>query len=101
MHMRWIRLLQVSLFAIGLLACEATSDFEASQTVAAGVPLVADAYVRDGSYANTNYGKVANLRVKTASSNYNRWAYLRFDLGGVTGSVTLVKLRLFGRLDST
>lgn len=79
---------------------------------------VADASVRDGAYANTNYGTAAELITKQSSGGYNhtnyaasteriakqsfggynRWSYLRFDLSGVTGTVPSAKLRVWGRL---
>jgi hypothetical protein len=64
----------------------------------------ADAYVRDGSSASTNFGTATTLLVKntgTTNSGYNRWIYLRFDLSSVSGTVSAVKLRLFGKVDNT
>lgn len=46
---------------------------------------VADAYVRDGTYADNNYGAENALEIKEASENYTRRTYLRFDLSSVTG----------------
>jgi subtilisin family serine protease len=57
----------------------------------------ADAYVRDGTSAGTNFGTATTLLVKnTSSAGNNRRSYLRFPLGAVTGSVASAKLRLFG-----
>jgi hypothetical protein len=57
----------------------------------------ADAYVRDGSSADANFGSDPTLVIKTTSSaGTNRVSYLRFPLGGVTGTVTSATLRLFG-----
>ncbi len=44
----------------------------------------ADAYVRDGSYSNTNFGSAGDLQVKAATpgSGYTRHSYLKFDLSG-------------------
>ncbi|HEY8199310.1 MAG TPA: DNRLRE domain-containing protein, partial [Candidatus Limnocylindrales bacterium] len=50
---------------------------------------VADAYVR-ATRATTNYGTANRLTV----NNPNYRSYLRFTVGGVTGTVTSVKLRL-------
>ena len=79
-----------------------------TQTVNAGVAQptallpVADAYVRDGSYGNTNYGVVNTLATKSdAGTGYNRWTYLKFDLSGVTGSITSGALRLYGGISNT
>lgn len=59
----------------------------------------ADTYVRNGSFANTNFGNDTSLLIKTASTTtigINRNTYLRFPLQGVT-RVTSAKLRLYGR----
>jgi hypothetical protein len=62
----------------------------------------ADAHVRAGIYANSNYGLSSQLDVKTESTTSNvRWAYLRFDTSSVTGTVTNAKVRLFGRLNQS
>jgi len=58
---------------------------------------VADAYVRDGSYAGTNFGTATTLVVKnTTAAGNNRISYLRFPLTGVNGTVSSAKLRLYG-----
>ncbi|MDQ0872413.1 hyaluronate lyase [Paenibacillus sp. V4I3] len=54
----------------------------------------ADAYVRDGSYADTNYGTVQSLVTKKSTAGYNRYSYLRFDLSSVSGAVSSAKIRL-------
>jgi len=57
---------------------------------------VADAYVRDGTYANTNFGTTTTLTTKNdASSGYTRHSYLRFDLSTYNGTVSNAKLRLY------
>jgi hypothetical protein len=59
---------------------------------------VADAYVRDGSYASQNFGTISELRQKTDSTSgqgYNRTTLLRFDLSNAS-SVTSARLRLWG-----
>lgn len=57
----------------------------------------ADAYIRNGSYASTNYGNDTALAVKgSSSSGYTRKSYLKFSLGSVS-SVTSAKLRIYGR----
>jgi hypothetical protein len=73
-----------------------TSTLPASRTIV--LTPVADAYVRDGSYAGTNFGMAADLVVKYApGSGYNRQAFLRFDLRGLPGTVTAATLRLYGQ----
>jgi beta-glucanase (GH16 family) len=55
---------------------------------------VADAYVRDGSYAGTNYGSANTLVIKSDAPGYNRQSYLKFDLSQVTGTVQQASLYL-------
>jgi beta-glucanase (GH16 family) len=54
----------------------------------------ADSYVRDGSYAGTNFGSANVLIVKSDATGYNRQSYLRFDLSQVTGKVQQATLYL-------
>jgi hypothetical protein len=62
----------------------------------------ADAYVRDGTNAGANFGTATTLQVKTQNTSGNtRWAYLRFSLTGVSGTVSSAKLRLHGSRPST
>ena len=59
---------------------------------------VADAYVRDGADAGTNYGTAKSLMAKWwSSTGYNRLTYLRFDLHGVSGTIRAATLRLYGQ----
>jgi hypothetical protein len=60
-----------------------------------------DAFVRDGSSAGSNYGSQPALESKTHELGWSRNSYLKFDLAGVSGSVTSAKLRLYGRLDGS
>lgn len=54
----------------------------------------ADAYVRDGSYANDNYGSVTGLVVKNApGTGFDRRSYLRFDQ--LPDSSTIAKATLW------
>lgn len=60
---------------------------------------VADAYVRGGDYASTNFGTETSMMVKkidVTESKYNRKTFLKFDLteAGLT-SVTNAKVRLY------
>jgi uncharacterized delta-60 repeat protein len=73
-----------------------TTETGTTQTLRA----TADAYVRDGSHANTNFGNATQLQVKQGATGWNRDAYLRFDLSNVT-SATSAQLRVFARLDNT
>jgi hypothetical protein len=71
------------------------------KTIAVVAPLraSADAHVRDGSFASTNYGAATSLEIKKSTTGYNRESYLRFDLSS-TGPVGTAKLRLYGGLES-
>ncbi|HEX8916854.1 MAG TPA: DNRLRE domain-containing protein, partial [Humisphaera sp.] len=61
----------------------------------------ADSYVRDGSYAGTNYGAAGSLFVRASSTAGNtRRAVLKFDLASVS-TVSSAVLRLYGRVEST
>jgi hypothetical protein len=54
----------------------------------------ADTYVRDGTYANTNFGTTSTLQVKTTSNTgFNRNAYFAFNLNGVS-SISRATLRI-------
>ena len=55
-----------------------------------------DAYVRDGSYVNTNFGSDPLLQVKANASGLNRRSYLKIDTSAISGTVSNVKLRFFG-----
>jgi hypothetical protein len=60
------------------------------------LPPVADAFVRNGSYAAKNYGGDPSLDVKTATtSGYTRSSYLKFSLSNVS-SISSAKLRIYG-----
>lgn len=55
---------------------------------------IADAYVRDGSYASSNFGSDPSLTVKLSSSGLTRESYLKFTLPPVHGQVSDAQLRL-------
>lgn len=58
---------------------------------------VADAFVRNGSYAAINYGSDTSLIVKgSTSSGYTRSSYLKFSVDSVI-NITSAKLRIYGR----
>lgn len=54
-----------------------------------------DAYVRDGSYADVNYGTATALVVKQDGTSYARQSFLKFDLSNISGHVTEAKLKLY------
>ncbi|TFW16805.1 polysaccharide lyase family 8 super-sandwich domain-containing protein [Duganella callida] len=55
---------------------------------------VADAYVRDGTYAATNYGATTSMVLKKDSAGYYRKGFLKFDLSAVSGTVDSARLVL-------
>ena len=60
------------------------------------VVALADAHVRNGTYAGTNYGADTSLIIKgSASAGYTRKTYLKFSLDSVK-SVNRAILRLYG-----
>ncbi len=65
-----------------------------------GLSATADAYVRDGASATTNFGTATELQAQVSSVGSNRETYIKFDITTVTGIVN-AKLRLYGRLNDT
>ncbi len=57
------------------------------------IPIVADAYVRNGTYATTNYGTATSLRVGSVDNDVSR-AFFKIDTSAVPGNVSKVFLRL-------
>ncbi|QIP12460.1 DNRLRE domain-containing protein [Spirosoma aureum] len=56
---------------------------------------IADTYIRDGSYANNNYGTEESLIVKgDPSSGYKRETYLKFNLNDIAANFSSAKLRM-------
>lgn len=60
----------------------------------------ADTYVRDSSYANSNYGSQTSLIVKgtEVNSGFNRRAFVTFDISSLGTSVTSATFNLFGSI---
>jgi len=57
---------------------------------------IADAYMRDGTYAGTNYGSATMLVVKKESgAGYSREAIFKFDPRSIQRPVSLAKLHLY------
>jgi YD repeat-containing protein len=65
-----------------------------------GLSPTADAYVRDGSSATTNFGTAQELQSQVSAVGSNRETYLKFDITTV-GDIVNAKLRLYGRLSDT
>ncbi|WP_371600449.1 polysaccharide lyase family 8 super-sandwich domain-containing protein [Streptomyces sp. NBC_00564] len=74
----------------GAQGASRTVTFGTGATVTAGtytaLAPTADAYVRDGSYADTNYGGTTDLVVKNAGTGYHRRSFLKFDLSALAGT---------------
>jgi Bacterial Ig domain/Beta-propeller repeat/Carboxypeptidase regulatory-like domain/IPT/TIG domain/Bacterial TSP3 repeat len=89
------------------LTAKATDNSNATTTsaavninvvAAAGLSPTADAYVRDGTSATTNFGTATTLQTQvSATTGNNRETYLKFDLTTASG-ITRAKLRLYGSL---
>lgn len=59
---------------------------------------LADAFVRDGNFAASNYGKDTSLIIKgSAAGNYTRLSYLKFSLDTISvTNIVSAKLRVYG-----
>mgnify|MGYP005836116787 FL=1 len=68
----------------------APKGFYSTTTVEAS----ADAYVRDGTYANENFATGGLTVKKDSGTGYNREAFLKFDLSGITEPVAAAMLCL-------
>src|SRR5205085_1521480 len=84
--------------ASGATTSSATNINVVSQT---GLSPAADAYVKDGTSANANFGTATDLQAQvSATAGNNRETYLKYDLTSVSG-ITQAKIRLYGRLNDT
>jgi hyaluronate lyase len=54
----------------------------------------ADAFVRDGTYAATNYGTTTYVTVKNDAAGYVRKGLFKFNLAGVPGTIDSATLKL-------
>jgi lysophospholipase L1-like esterase len=61
----------------------------------------ADAYVRDGTYASTNYGREQTLVLLRSGTGHFREGHLRFDLTAVNEAVNKAVIRLYGALSGS
>jgi len=77
----------------------ASALFVAPQTLTRNP--VADAYVRGGNNANTNYGSSSRLYTKKGTNSNSYESYLRFDISAIPGNVSSAKLRLYSKISST
>jgi hypothetical protein len=78
------------------------NTFQARYTNGAGVtttqtraviPVAEDAYVRDGSFAGTNFGSEQGLIVKLNGVGSNRRSYMKIDTTAIPGAASKVVLR--------
>jgi hypothetical protein len=83
---------------INSLGSNQIANFSASTSIISALNSTADAYVQDGSGANSNFGLATTLKVETdskANNGKNFDAYLKFDVSGISGNIASVKLRVF------
>ena len=92
-----------TMMASGCTLFATVGMISSAATVSVGTPQptvltpIADSYVDDGS-PDKNFGGSTVIHVKTQTdSTNNRTAFLKFSLAGVSGPITTVKFRLFGR----
>jgi glucose/arabinose dehydrogenase len=79
-----------------------TARYKVSTQQSVTLGAAADAYVRDGTHASTNFGTAADLQMKNGAAGWNRHTYLKFDLTTLgDGAISSAKLRLHARLDNT
>ena len=62
----------------------------------------ADAYVRDGSYSNNNYG-ASNLMecLTTNGTGNNRDIYFKFDISAISSNVSSAQLKVFATVSTS
>ena len=72
----------------------ATASFVVNDHTPLSAPAIADSYVRDGTYANTNYGTVDEATVKADGTGYARQAYFKFNLADMNSQCSSAVLRL-------
>jgi len=58
--------------------------YEVNPNAAVTLDAGADTYVRDGIYADQNFGTGSELNVKQSGLNYNRIGYVSFPISGIT-----------------
>ena len=61
---------------------------------------IADAYVRDGTSAGTNFGATADLQVKTGAAGFNRTSFLKFNIASIS-AVGTATLQIMGKISDT
>ncbi len=73
------------------------ADGNVEDALTSGLSLApeADAYVRNGSLASTNFGADPVLRIDRNSATDTLVSYLRFKVGAVSGTITKAHLRCY------
>jgi endo-1,4-beta-D-glucanase Y len=76
----------------------------ASNTVQTTLTAVKDAYVRNGAYADSIYGttdsKLLSTKLNTTTTTgFDRQTYLGFDLSSISGTISSVVLKVYGKLE--
>ncbi|MEV4558112.1 polysaccharide lyase family 8 super-sandwich domain-containing protein [Kitasatospora sp. NPDC049285] len=85
-------------------ATVSSSGTAPASTTAAQLSATASSYVRDGSYGNTNFGNATTMVVKNtnaANNGYNRRSLLKFDVSGVSGTVSRAVLWVYGNVQDS
>lgn len=86
------------------LSSNRTVNFTATSSITASLSPIADAYVQDGTPANTNFGAATNLKAQTdtkTNNGKNFDSYFKFDLNGINRNVQVAKLRIFAASSTT
>jgi hypothetical protein len=82
-----------------LSANQTAADFSFTTSTQVALNSEADAYVQDGTSANTNFGATTPLLVKSANqADQRRDAYFKFDLSVVSRTIVSAKLRIYAAL---
>lgn len=82
-------------------AANPTAVLPAAGTTTVTLGPTGDAYVQDGTSANTNFGSAPDLQVKVSDPGYNHESYISFDLSSYSaGSISGATLRLYGELET-
>jgi hypothetical protein len=84
------------------LSANQVADFSFITSTALSVNAIADAYVQDGTLANTNFGNVTPLLVKSDNqAGQRRDIYFKYDLSAVNRNITNAKLRIYAGLSAS
>ncbi len=74
---------------------DGVADTCSNTTNATTINPVADAQIRSGAFANTNYGSDAFMGVVGNGGDWNIEGYVRFDLSAITGIGSSAQLRIY------